>query len=90
MRRTAAPPAVHSACRLSVAAADRSPIASCAAKTKLERQVYDRKGAMHSPLYDLTTPSSAGTEPGILAAERKPMMPSIAARPLLISVTLGR
>ena len=42
---------------------------------------------MHSPLYDLTTPSSAGTEPGILAAERKPMMPSIAARPLLISVT---
>ena len=32
---------------------------------------------MHSPLYDLTTPSSAGTEPGILAAERKPMMPSL-------------
>ena len=45
---------------------------------------------MHSPLYDLATPSSAGTEPGILAAERKPMMPSIAARPLLISVTFGR
>ena len=45
---------------------------------------------MHSPLYDLTTPSSAGTEPGILAAERKPMMPSIAARPLLISVTFVR
>merc|ERR1719182_125234 len=40
---------------------------------------------MTSPAYGLTMPARAGTEPGTFCAARKPMMPSIASRPLLTS-----
>merc|ERR1719199_1764427 len=42
-------------------------------------------GAMKSPEYG-GMKESAGTEPGIFAAQTKPNMPSMAARPLLISM----
>ena len=50
----------------------------------------DVKGAMYSPAYGLMRPLSAGTEPGILDSARKPKMPIIARRPLLISTSRPR
>jgi len=45
------------------------------------------KGAMYSPAYGVILPVSAGTEPGIFDSAMKPKIPSIAARPLLISTS---
>lgn len=43
------------------------------------------KGAITSPAYGLTIPERAGTDPGIVCSQRKPKIPNIAKRPLLIS-----
>ena len=80
---------------MKLASPNRSESGSSATKLWLQRQAaYDqnagapapKSGAMTSPLYGATMPLRRGTEPSTFWAERKPMRPIIARRPLLISM----
>ena len=59
----------------------RRSVASLTAKLRDLEAHRRRNGAMTSPAYGLTAFASAGTEPGTLASEMKPIRPSLHTRP---------